>query len=105
MTTIATQPLTLVVNPENPAAIPATLIKRIQALFTEEGFTDVELDQTERTLTLSASKGLLAAFVHVTVGKREKGQAATALALAPPVPQSTEPTIIPSLPIELLTRS
>jgi hypothetical protein len=86
--------------PASQTVIPETLLKRIQTLFTEEGFTNIELEQTDRTLMLSASKGFLAAFIHVSVGRLAKGQAATSAALAHPVGVLTEPIIVPMLPIE-----
>jgi hypothetical protein len=80
--------------------IPASLIQRIQALFADEGFAPVDFVLADRTLTFSATKGLLWAHVHVTVGKHERGRRATAMALMPPIAPSDEPVIIPTAPFD-----
>lgn len=97
MTTVAT------LTPDREI-ISEMLTRKLETLFTEEGFTEIKLDRTQRTFTLTATKEAISAVVHLVIGRREKGHPATAMALAPLVTPKREPIIVPTLPIERAPR-
>lgn len=79
------------------------LATRLKAFLGKEKFTDIKVESTERSLTISADKEHLSAYFQLTAGKRGKGRKTSLFVPGPKHSGYDSHTKAPSIALQLIT--
>jgi hypothetical protein len=83
---------------QQPDTIQSSLATRFQDLLRQDGFGEIQVQSTARTITVSAANESFSVFFYLATGPLTKSNIATATVVVPPEALPVGPVIVPSIP-------